>query len=246
MGNKQLSTAELAEKNSITEEEVATLLEAFKVDGNKKAKPIKLKQFKRILTEVHKLHHNENFNPQIAEMLFSIFDVDKNGKVDVGEFLHGISVFGELASAEHTKEEKARMVFDVIDRDGSGKISKPEFRRYLSKVFSIAKQIYFERAKDQGLPLAMRLGIKVAFKVGEGEFSDEITKEAFKADTDGDGEISLDEWLEAVRQDNNEAISGFLNPGVTLKMGVDKLDEGIKEAGFTKEGYDDFKKELFK
>jgi Ca2+-binding EF-hand superfamily protein len=235
MGNKQASASDLAEKNHISEEEVATLLAAFKADGNKKAKPVKLKQFKKTLAEVHRTHGNENFNPEIAEILFAIFDVDKNGKVDVGEFLHGVSVFGSLASDDHSKEEKARMIFAVIDRDGSGKISRGEFRRYLSKTVSIAKALYFAKSRAEGIPMGMRLGIKVAIKIGEGRFTDEVTEQAFKADTDGDGEISLDEWLVAVNAGNNEAIEAFLDPGETIKLGVEKLDEGIKEAGITKD-----------
>lgn len=250
MGNSApvASPAELAEHHQISEEEVATLLEAFKVDGNRKAKPLDMKQFKKTLQKVHaKVHDNQNFNPEVAEMVFGIFDVDKNGRVDVQEFIHGVSVFGALASYEdsgRTKEEKARLVFGAIDRDGSGKISKQEFRRYLSHVASIAKELCVTKAKKEGIPFGLRVGIQMALNLGEGKRSDEVTDEAFAADTDGDGEISLDEWLAAVNS-KNEAINAFLDPGELVIKELEQMEQGVKEAGLTKENYEKIKREAF-
>ena len=94
MGNQPVVPSELAEKHHITEEQVVMLLEAFKSQGNKRGKPIRLHKFTKALEEVHKQNNSNNFNHEVAEMLFSIFDVDKDGKVDVEEFLQwGVSVW---------------------------------------------------------------------------------------------------------------------------------------------------------
>ena len=173
------------------------LLEAFKSQGNKRGKPIHLHKFKKALEEVHKQNTTPTTSLTRWRRCSSLSLMST--RVDVEEFLHEVSVFGSLASEEYTKEQKARMVFAVIDRDNSGKICKVEFRRYLSKTVAIATELYFAKAKKEGVPFVLRVGMKVALDLGEGHRTDQITEEAFKADTDGDGdgEISLDEWLTA-------------------------------------------------
>jgi len=161
-----------------------------------------------------------------VELIFNILDADKNGKVDAEEFIHGVTVF-----SSGSDEEKARMLFKVIDKDKSGKISKSEFRAYVSKTVQVSKNVFNKKKEEEGLNLALRMGLKMAMKIGEGKIIDQVTEEAFEADTDGDGQISLEEWVAAATSGRNSAIESFLNPGQQVSDGVDAIDEALNDAG---------------
>jgi len=192
MGNQgSVSKEEIAEKNHLSVKDVEALYEAFQTK-NKKAGPVKLKKFREILEAAHKIHNNDDFGPDSAELVFTIFDADHNGKVDAMEFISGVAML-----ANGSVEEKAKLIFNAIDRDGNGKISKKEFTDYVEKTIDVAKAVYLRQTKEEGLNAAMRLGLKVAMKVAQGTVLDKVVEEAFEADQDGDGSISLEEWLEA-------------------------------------------------
>jgi len=242
MGNKTggVSESEIADDNKITIEEVEALKAAFHA-GNKKGGPVKLAKFKKIVAEVNKLHESDNWTPEVAELIFSILDADKNGKIDAEEFIHGVTV---LSSG--SVEDKARMVFHAIDKNNSGKINKSEFRVYVSKTVEVSKNVFNKEKKDDGLNLAMRMGLKMAMKIGEGKIIDQVTEEAFEADKDGDGEISLEEWVAAATSGRNNAIESFLNPGEQVKDGVTAIGEALSEAGLvtSKEDFAALKKDV--
>ena len=151
MGNKtSTSSSDLAEKAGISTEEVEQLISAFK-EGNKKGGPVKVKKFKKIVAEVCKINHSDNFTPEAADMLFAVLDADKNGKVDAEEFITGVTV---LSSGSN--EDKAKLVFKAIDKNNSGSINKAEFRAYVTKTIEVAKAIYNQKTKEEGLNLACR------------------------------------------------------------------------------------------
>lgn len=61
-----------------------------------------------------------------VERLFSMFDKDGSGKVDIKEFVVGLSNFTGAS-----KEEKLQFAFAVFDADNSGSISKEELTKIL-------------------------------------------------------------------------------------------------------------------
>lgn len=57
-----------------------------------------------------------------------------------------------------------------------------------------------KKAKEEaGLGMGMRLALKVAMKAVSSTVAEEIVSEAFKADTNDDDEIDLNEWLTAAK-----------------------------------------------
>jgi len=59
-----------------------------------------------------------------VERLFAMFDTDRDGLVDLKEFIIGLSnVSGDV------REDKVRFAFELFDMDGSGYIEEPELRR---------------------------------------------------------------------------------------------------------------------
>lgn len=68
--------------------------------------------------------------------LFEMFDRrERNGVVDVTEFLGGVSV---LASGE--RDEKIRLTFELYDVDNDGFISIAEMVKYLTSVFQVIEE----------------------------------------------------------------------------------------------------------
>lgn len=53
--------------------------------------------------------------------------------------------------------------------------------------------------EEEGLGLGMRLALKVAMKSVSSSVVEDIVAEAFKADTNDDDEIDLDEWKNAAK-----------------------------------------------
>jgi len=220
-----IDPSDLAEKTGISTEQARDLIKAFKA-GSPKDAPVTLKQFKEVIAEVHKLHpDNNNFSPELAEVLFDIFDADSNGTVDVIEFIAGVNTmaYGTLA-------EKAELVFNGIDYDNNGKISKKELTTYVSKALSIAKALVNKNVKEEGLGVAVRLAVKVAMKKVQNSVVEDIVKQAFAVDTDRDSKLDIEEWNAAIKS-GNEAILIFLNPREQAVQTMESLKEALEEVG---------------
>jgi len=231
---------ELAEKHGITPKEVEALIEAFKA-GNKKGTPIKKKKFAKIIAQVHKTHPADNLAPPLADVLFNLFDSDSNGEVDVLEFIAGVST---LSSG--SVEEKAKLLFNALDYDNSGSISRQEFSDYLDKSIKVAKEAFLNQSKSEGLNVGVRLSLKVGMKKVETTIAEDVLEAAFKADTNNDGEIDLEEFLTAVRE-GNKAIIQFLNPGDHVVHTVGVMGEELQDEGYVtnKKDYEAMKKRAF-
>lgn len=73
-----------------------------------------------------------NHNPvrEIAEQCFNVFDVDKNGWVDLGEFLMVYVIMNGTDA-----EEKLKYAFSMYDQDNNGFIDERELREGLQLMF---------------------------------------------------------------------------------------------------------------
>jgi len=193
-----------------------------------------------VIAQVEKEHHNEAFQPDIVELCFQLFDTDKNGKLGTDEFITGITI---LTSG--TVEQKAELVFKCIDKNSDGAITKLELRQYVTKTVEIAKTAYSKQVKDEGVNLVLRMGLNVALKVMKEALIDDILEQAFKADTNHDSKLELDEWVAAAKE-NNKAVVLFLNPGGLVMDLTEKLKESADEVGLitTKSDQADLLKEL--
>ena len=104
-----------------------------------------------------------------------------------------------------------------------------------------------KQTKGEGLNLAFRLGMRIGMKfLSIGGIIDELTVEAFKADLDDDGELSLREWVTGAKS-GNSAISPFLNPGTQIREGAKAVAKVLSDNGLivNLEEYAEFKREIF-
>jgi Ca2+-binding EF-hand superfamily protein len=68
-----------------------------------------------------------------AERLFHVLDADRNGVLDVREFLHGLGLL-----TRGSLPEKIRLSFDLFDANGDGRISRGELTEMIRSSFLAA------------------------------------------------------------------------------------------------------------
>ncbi|EFC38422.1 predicted protein [Naegleria gruberi] len=102
-----------------------------------------------------------------VDRMFSLFDGDNDGTIDVREFICGLSVFCEKG----TIDEKLKFSFRIYDFDKDGCISKEELYKLLEA--SLVEN-------SLGIP--------------QEQLSSLVDATFAEADTDGDGKISFEEY----------------------------------------------------
>ncbi|EAY18179.1 EF hand family protein [Trichomonas vaginalis G3] len=113
-------------------------------------------------------------NIQFAGKIFSAFDENPDQLLDFHEYVKGLS----MASQRATLEEKASFVFNVYDADRSGKISRQELTDVMT------------------LSLSENNGVKIS----PTSLNRIITATIQSMDENGDGEISLAEFITTARK----------------------------------------------
>jgi len=98
-----------------------------------------------------------------VERLFSMFDTDRTGLIDVKEFIIGVSNVGGEA-----RDNKIQFAFSVYDLDGSGFIDASEMKKIIH-----ATNMSSDASIDRKVEWIMR-----------------------QCDTDGDGNISFEEFTQ--------------------------------------------------
>ena len=122
----------------------------------------------------------------LTSRLFTLFDGDANGVVDLSELSGGLSVL-----CRDDMHEKMRASFDVFDVDGDGYISLDEMTAYLTSVYKV---MYDAHPQELGQSL----------QAPPEHLAAVTARECFRqADTDRDGRLSFDEfrgWFEQQSQ----------------------------------------------
>jgi len=80
----------------------------------------------------------------LATLVFSMFDLDENGVIDVEEF---ITTVGILQGRSRSRTGKLELAFRVMDRDGSGFISRTEFHEIAPILIREGSFSFFNRQK---------------------------------------------------------------------------------------------------
>uniref|UniRef100_A0A6G3MIN5 Calcineurin subunit B type 1 (Trinotate prediction) n=1 Tax=Henneguya salminicola TaxID=69463 RepID=A0A6G3MIN5_HENSL len=106
-------------------------------------------------------------NPLVDRVL-DVFDVDRNGEIDLNEFITGISLFSNKGNAE----VKTRFIFDIYDINRDGYITNGE-------LYSVLKSMIGNNLKDAQLQQI-------------------VDKTMICYDDDNDGRISYDEFKKVV------------------------------------------------
>ncbi|KAM6940415.1 calcineurin subunit B type 1b [Xenentodon cancila] len=100
----------------------------------------------------------------LVQRVVDIFDTDGNGEVDFLEFIEGVSKF----SLKGNKQQRLHFAFRIYDMDKDGFISNGE-------LFQVLKMMVGNNLKDAQLQQI-------------------VDKTIIKADKDGDGRISFEEF----------------------------------------------------
>lgn len=142
------------------------------------------------------------FDHDFSKVVFEYADVDHSGSVDIWEFCGVLATF-----AAGTLERKAELVFRVIDKDNSGSLTKSEVQAHARMVLHSARSVVTrDIAREAGaVEFSGLVGMVSDQQINplKRQFEEDIVRDVFSADADGDGVISLAEWLAAVRGNNN-------------------------------------------
>ena len=118
-----------------------------------------------------------------TERIFAAFDTDDSSEIEFDEFVLGLSAL----TPDATIEEKATFCFGVYDIDGNGHIEKGELKQILT--FSLGSNSSVHLSEQQ---------------------IDAVVEATFKQmDTDNNGGISLQEFIQAAKQ--NPSILSCVN-----------------------------------
>mmetsp|Transcript_6871 Transcript_6871/g.10050 ORF Transcript_6871/g.10050 Transcript_6871/m.10050 type:complete len:189 (+) Transcript_6871:62-628(+) len=113
--------------------------------------------------------------------LFKILDRDDSGEVDFSEFIVSLSV-GTKGSAD----EKLKWAFNIYDFDGNGTIELPEMEKLLTGIFKMAETHDGDDFDEEAFNKQVKIRSKRIFD---------------KMDTDGDGELTLEEFIQGCKDD---------------------------------------------
>ncbi|XP_012686117.1 guanylyl cyclase-activating protein 2-like [Clupea harengus] len=115
---------------------------------------------------------------EYAENMFRAFDKNGDNTIDFLEFVAALNLVfrGDL-------EHKLRWSFKVYDKDGNGFVDKTELRAIIDSIYRI-KRVSKKDTEPHQLSV------------------DEVCERIFKViDVDGDGHITLEEFLEGAHKD---------------------------------------------
>lgn len=128
----------------------------------------------------------------VIDRLFTAFDMDANGFVDLNELASGLSV---LCGGE-SRDAKVQAAFDLYDTNGDGLISEDEMAHYLGSVFKLLYALDPTREQSLGISADDLASVTAA----------EIFAEA---DVNHDGRLTFDEfkkWYALPEQSSFNAI----------------------------------------
>jgi len=129
----------------------------------------------------------------VANRVFDVFDRDGNGLVDHAEFVAGLSLLCRASS-----EDKIQAAFNLFDLDGDGYVTYDEMLRYMISFFEVCFALDSNMKKRFGNITAEQVGTATA-------------NHCFvRADANGDGHISFDEFREWCNSDDSVARSGII------------------------------------
>ncbi|KDO22666.1 hypothetical protein SPRG_10981 [Saprolegnia parasitica CBS 223.65] len=138
--------------------------------------------FIKCLTQLcHRSDHN------VFSRFFDLFDKDRNGVVDVVEFVSGLSVL-----VHGDRDEKIQATFTLYDTNGDGYISLEEMTTYLTSVYLVVAEL------NPAVFLSNRVDPIQLGQVTAQQCFDE-------ADLDHDGRLSFHEFQQWYARTNQQA-----------------------------------------
>jgi len=174
---------EFVQATNFDKVEVKELYDIFKSISPDSA--VDRETFKKGLSKLTTVGLKHIDDTPFADRLFDLLDTNRDGVVDLGEFVCGLSLL-----CKGSVEEKLELSFKAYDIDGNGYISKDE----LSQMFKSAWMAGFKA-------LCSTQGNENLSMEDLNEFSEEMAslfaENAFDTlDTNGDGQLSFEEFKE--------------------------------------------------
>ncbi|EHH18328.1 hypothetical protein EGK_14902 [Macaca mulatta] len=161
----------------------------------------------------------KNLSPsasQYVEQMFETFDFNKDGYIDFMEYVAALSLV-----LKGKVEQKLRWYFKLYDVDGNGCIDRDELLTII---------------QDVGLRILVAAAIRAINPCSDTAMTaEEFTDTVFsKIDVNGDGELSLEEFIEGVQKD--QMLLDTLTRSLDLTRIVRRLQNGEQdEEGADKE-----------
>ncbi|MBN3311483.1 GUC1B protein, partial [Atractosteus spatula] len=115
---------------------------------------------------------------EYADSMFRAFDKNGDNTIDFLEYVAALNLVlrGKL-------EHKLRWSFKVYDKDGNGCVDKSELREIIQAIYKLKKNSRQDKAAQFLTP-------------------DEVCERIFQiVDANGDGQLTLDEFIEGARKD---------------------------------------------
>lgn len=119
---------------------------------------------------------------------FDAFDTDGSGTISFTEFASALGILGP-----GTKEEKLKYIFNVYDNDKNGVLTSNELDEIVKQMYSVSFAVGRSAEKDSSF-------IRALVK---------------KLDVDGDGVITLDEWVAV----------GSKTPSILVFLGIMEFED---------------------
>jgi len=148
--------------------------------------------------------------------LFDLFDDQHQGKISKKDFLTHLSIL-----CNGTVEEKAELAFKAYDANSDGFLTREELKNAIQHTFNSVQRL---KQGSNIKPTVQKKEEEEDSEDDDDDYDEEeeeeledsevkcLIDEAFKADKNQDGKLSLDEWKSYAT--TNAAISGFLSGGV--------------------------------
>uniref|UniRef100_A0A671R0B8 Guanylyl cyclase-activating protein 1 n=1 Tax=Sinocyclocheilus anshuiensis TaxID=1608454 RepID=A0A671R0B8_9TELE len=152
---------------------------------------------------------------EYVKTMFKTFDINDDGCIDFMEYVAALSLV-----LKGGVQQKLRWYFKLFDVDGSSCIDREELLMPQNSLLSFVVDVFWLQAIE-------------AINGVEQEFSaEELTDMVFnKIDVNGDGELSLDEFIEGIQAD--EVLSVMLTQSLDLTHIVSNIytDIGSEQSG---------------
>jgi len=184
----------------------------------------------------YKYKHKKDAHSKVEQVfeLFANCDVDGNGKVDLEEFLAGVSFWKQ--NAEISPEGRLILYFNMFDSNNTGKLTKADFHKLLCHMLTLNPHGEYE--KDMVEKFAKSLfdsiekrdpqrGIRLKefqkwckTNPAAGIEPDAVNEIFNQYDTDGNKRMTLDEFKYLVKQRHMQTRSFEKGP---VKARLDKI-----------------------